>query len=589
MTPTNEQTRLEAFQIFSQLYTFVFDVPAVLRGHKPLSALVGLPELAGLLGFVGLSVLALDRYNVVLRQLASTIYLRDLAQFKRQILQGALWSALYSASLLLSKAVYLRISALWRNALTRHVQTRYVRSKAYYTQRPGVSANVISDPDQRISDDVWKTSQMMAAQFYKFVSTTSNGIQAMIRLSLSVNPRYVLFSISYLLATQKLREIMVPAMRLSRLNAATSKATGEYSSAFRRLVSSSEPIVTLGGTAGERRRILDIYSRLEQTQSEMLAETTKDTTWWYSAPMVTLQPLFMQLLVELPFVLSARGGALSGLDYASTQQGMAANAQVLGEMTFATTLVDRMLKSVRVMMIMPRQLLSAAGTGARVVELLSACDELGSNAGGSELTCDTSPSQASLPSISLDDFSVHSPAGRVLVRELTLRINQGQNLLIVGANGVGKTSLFRAMSGLWPSEGHVTLPGRCTRNVAHRPGMMFLPQRPYCPRGSLSDILTYPRPKSKASKITNESMRALLVAVDLEYLLDDISGRPSAIGNETDSSENLSLGEMQRLALARLLYHRPMFAVPAPISKFNVFLDTFQGAFLNTMFDGAGA
>ena len=105
-TSPTEQTRLEAFQTIAQLYTYVFDLPAVLRRQKPLSALVGLAELAGLLASVGMSIVALDQYNLVLGRLASTIYLRNLAQFKRQTAQGAVWGFLYSIGIMLSKALY---------------------------------------------------------------------------------------------------------------------------------------------------------------------------------------------------------------------------------------------------------------------------------------------------------------------------------------------------------------------------------------------------------------------------------------------------------------------------------------------------
>ena len=243
---------------------------------------------------------------------------------------------------------------------------------------------------------------------------------------------------------------------------------------------------------------------------------------------------------------------------------MAVNAQVLGKMTLVKTLVDRMMKQVRVMMIMPRQLLGVAGTGARVVELLTVCQNL------SDPDYQDSVQIKKSSSITLEGVTVSSPAGDVLVNDLTLEVKSGQNVLIVGPNGVGKTSIFRAMCGLWPREGSVALPCRQMRDVCGRPGMMFLPQVPYCPTGcTLNDILAYPHPvNSSAPSITKERMTSLLVAVDLEHLLEgDASGVSAEIPSWTDSNENLSLGELQRLALARLLYHRPLFAVRAPLNR----------------------
>ena len=272
----------------------------------------------------------------------------------------------------------------------------------------------------------------------------------------------------------------------------------------------------------------------------------------------------MQLLVEVPFVLSSTGRVASRFSQSSLQHGMAANAQVLGKMTLVTTLVDRMMKQVRAMMIMPRQLLGVAGTGARVVELLTVCQKLSNPDYQDSVEIKISSS------IALQGVTVSSPAGDVLVNDLTLEVKSGQNLLIVGPNGVGKTSIFRAMCGLWPREGSVALPRRQMRDVCGRPGLMFLPQVPYCPTGcTLSDILAYPHPvNSSATSITKERMASLLVAVDLEHLLEgDGSGISAEISSWTNGNENLSLGELQRLALARLLYHRPLFAVRAPLNQ----------------------
>jgi putative ATP-binding cassette transporter len=136
---------------------------------------------------------------------------------------------------------------------------------------------------------------------------------------------------------------------------------------------------------------------------------------------------------------------------------------------------------------------------------------------------------------------------RTLVRDLTLELDRGQNLVIVGQSGVGKSSILRAIAGLWTQGG-----GSIDRPPLSQ--IFFLPQKPYMLLGTLRDQLLYPR---LGGEVPEEELRRALAAMGLE----ELPGRVGGLDAELDWADVLSLGEQQRLAFARLLIHRPRFAV----------------------------
>lgn len=136
---------------------------------------------------------------------------------------------------------------------------------------------------------------------------------------------------------------------------------------------------------------------------------------------------------------------------------------------------------------------------------------------------------------------------RTLIQDLTLDPETRVNLLVVGQSGVGKSSLLRAIAGLW-NQG---------KGIVKRPPLaeiFFLPQRPYMLLGSLREQLIYPRIKNE---ITETGLRQILEMVRLEDLPERVGGFEVVL----DWADVLSLGEQQRLAFARLLINRPGYAV----------------------------
>ena len=149
---------------------------------------------------------------------------------------------------------------------------------------------------------------------------------------------------------------------------------------------------------------------------------------------------------------------------------------------------------------------------------------------------------------SLSNVTLQTPkGGRTLLSGLSLALEQEDSLLIVGKSGIGKSSLLRAIAGLW-SRGE---------GLVKRPPLeeiFFLPQKPYMLLGSLRQQLLYPR---MDRDVDDKELLDALAAVRLPELVERMGG----LDVELDWSDVLSLGEQQRLAFARLLLNQPRYAV----------------------------
>ena len=136
---------------------------------------------------------------------------------------------------------------------------------------------------------------------------------------------------------------------------------------------------------------------------------------------------------------------------------------------------------------------------------------------------------------------------RTLITELSATINRGEGMVIVGHSGSGKSSVLRAIAGLWNAgTGHIIHPSSTD--------MMFLPQRPYMVLGSLRSQLLYP---NTDPNISESKLRQVLEEVNLKDLPERVGGFDA----ELDWANVLSLGEQQRLAFARLLLSARSYAI----------------------------
>jgi len=170
--------------------------------------------------------------------------------------------------------------------------------------------------------------------------------------------------------------------------------------------------------------------------------------------------------------------------------------------------------------------------------------------------------------LQFDRVSVYKPDGTLLVKNLNFSVKPGNRVLVTGPNGCGKSSLFRVIKRLWPLvEGTITMPADGQ--------LYFLTQVNFVPIGSLRELVIYPHgadDMTRQGRTDADVHQALEWAhvsprvfssegrAQLQFTIDGAIVRPE-LDDVRDWSKDLSPGQKQKLAFARLFYHRPAFVV----------------------------
>lgn len=335
-----------------------------------------------------------------------------------------------------------------------------------------------------------------------------------------------------------------------------------------RIITNAEEIAFYGGHKVELQQLKTAYSRLV-TQMNIIF----NQKLWF----IMLEQFFMKyvwsgtgmIMVSLPIFTSS-----SNTTTALSSDGVSDRTQYL---TTARNLLLSASDAFERLMSSYKEIVELAGHTNRVAGMLNVFNQVSDgnyskavvdgdrNSGGGVIEFINGQPQAKGKiiyskisgdmQISLDKVPVVTPNCDIVVPSLTLKIKPGMHLLITGPNGCGKSSLFRILSGLWPIySGELTLPK--TNN--DKPCMFYIPQRPYMSIGSLRDQIIYPdtREDMLDKNVTENQLKDILKMVSLEH----IANRDS-FDEVRDWKDILSGGEKQRMAIARLFYHRPQYAL----------------------------
>ena len=210
-----------------------------------------------------------------------------------------------------------------------------------------------------------------------------------------------------------------------------------------------------------------------------------------------------------------------------------------------------------------KEITELAGYTSRVASLLDVMDEVSAGHFEKSLVSSASTEENAAvlqgrgtieesDNVEFTDVPIVSPNGDVLVRKLSFSIKPGDHLLIVGPNGCGKSSLFRILGGLWPVYG----------GSVKKPSfedIFYIPQRPYLSRGTLRDQIIYPDTlyEFRAKNGSEGHLREILSTLEIESVIN----RPNGWDAVEEWRDVFSGGLQQRIAMARLFYHKPKYAI----------------------------
>ncbi|KAH9718664.1 ABC transporter D family member 1 [Citrus sinensis] len=384
----------------------------------------------------------------------------------------------------------------------------------------------ITHPEQRLASDVPRFCSELSELVQDDLTAVTDGLLYTWRLCSYASPKYVFWILAYVLGAGTMMRNFSPAF--GKLMSKEQQLEGEYRQLHSRLRTHAESIAFYGGENKEESHIQQKFKALTRHMRVVLHDH-----WWFGM----IQDFLLKYLgATVAVILIIEPFFAGNLKPDTSTLG---RAKMLSNLRYHTSVIISLFQSLGTLSISSRRLNRLSGYADRIHELMVISRELSIE--------DKSPQRngsrnyfSEANYIEFSGVKVVTPTGNVLVENLTLKVEPGSNLLITGPNGSGKSSLFRVLGGLWPLvSGHIAKPGVGSDLNKE---IFYVPQRPYTAVGTLRDQLIYP--------LTSDQ------EVDLEYLLDRYPPE-----KEINWGDELSLGEQQRLGMARLFYHKPKFAI----------------------------
>ncbi|MDB6088625.1 MAG: alkanesulfonate transporter ATP-binding protein [Gammaproteobacteria bacterium] len=448
----------------------------------------------------------------------------DAKAFRFMLLVFATLATVYVARALLS--FYLRQAFLirWRIWLTNTLMEQWLRKQSYY--RSQFLPQGADNPDQRIQQDVDSfVGSSLALSMGLLDSAVSLFSFSIILWGLSGTlvlfgwkiPRAMVFMVYLyvIISTAIAVRIGRPLIRLNFLN---EQFSANFRYALIRLREYGESIAFYRGEALERDNLVMRFGRVIHNMWAVLFRSLKFQGFNFAVS---------QAAVVFPFIVQAPRLLSRQITLGDVMQTAQSFGQVESALSFFRTSYDDFAGY--------RAVISRL---SGFLDLTESAERLGS--------VRTEPDAER---IAVRSLTVRTAANLALVEDLSLELAPGSSLLIRGQSGVGKTTLLRAIAGLWPY-----VDGTIVRPLDRQ--ALFVPQKPYLPLGTLRLSLYYPNTPAQSAEVAAATLRRCHLGHLVEHL-----------DEEEDWTRILSLGEQQRLAIGRVMLSRPVLVFLDEVSS----------------------
>ena len=408
-----------------------------------------------------------------------------------------------------------KLSIFWRRWMTHSFMKSYLGDRSFYK----ISYDQeIDNPDQRIAQDI----KSFTDQSLSFFITILNAIFQLFGFSAllwSISKPLVFFVIIYAVAGTVITTGVFGKV-LVGINFEQLKREANFRFGLIRVRENAESIAFYGGEKQELQQANNLFADVFDNFNRLIKWQLYLDIFRNSYEFITF---------ALPSIIIGRRVLSGELEIGVITQAGTAFAIILSSLTLIVSQLDR---------------LTEFAAGINRLSSFSAAIESPPEVPEGESTIDTVTNSG----LALEHLTLKTPNyQRTLVRDISLEIPSGNGLLIMGASGSGKSSILRAIAGLWNSG-----TGAIYRPKSNE--ILFLPQKPYMVLGSLRQQLLYPQTNLD---ISDAEIKQVLERVNLPELAERFGGL-DAVENW---SQVLSVGEQQRIAFARLFLTKPNYVI----------------------------